>query len=132
MPSMFGKESKKKELIKNLNQVYEQLEKQHGISRGDFPDIKKLQVSLSVDLKIEHICNIYSPSQDNLANQDFSKFHSLRPALMEAVDKMLAQDISPLMSLITKEEAVHHVEPQVKGDIRSIHNSLFIELCHSK
>jgi EH domain-containing protein 1 len=58
--------------------------------------------------------------QDNLANQDFSKFHSLRPALMEAVDKMLAQDISPLMSLITKEEAVHHVEPQVKGDIRSM------------
>jgi EH domain-containing protein 1 len=46
MPSMFGKDSKKKELIKNLNQVYEQLEKQHGISRGDFPDIKKLQVSL--------------------------------------------------------------------------------------
>jgi hypothetical protein len=44
MPSMFGKDSKKKELIKNLNQVYEQLEKQHGISRGDFPDIKKLQV----------------------------------------------------------------------------------------
>jgi Domain of unknown function (DUF5600) len=41
---MFGKDSKKKELIKNLNAVYEQLEKQHGISRGDFPDIKKLQV----------------------------------------------------------------------------------------
>lgn len=53
MPSMFGKESKKKELIKNLNQVYEQLEKQHGISRGDFPDIKKLQVCF--DRKLEWI-----------------------------------------------------------------------------
>lgn len=39
---------------------------------------------------------------------------------MEAVDKMLAQDISPLMSLITKEEAGHHVEPQVKGDSHSM------------
>jgi len=39
---------------------------------------------------------------------------------MEAVDKMLAQDISPLMSLITKEEAVHHVEPQVKGEVSSV------------
>jgi EH domain-containing protein 1 len=114
MPSMFGKDSKKKELIKNLTNVYDQIEKQHGISRGDFPELKKLQVGLKLlffNASIIH--DIFS--QDNLQNQDFSKFHSLRPALLEAVDKMLAQDIAPLMSLITKEEATNPVEPVVKG-----------------
>lgn len=45
MPSMFGKDGKKKELIKNLNQVYESIQREHHISVGDFPDIKKMQVT---------------------------------------------------------------------------------------
>lgn len=44
MPSVFGKDGKKKELIKGLSKVYEQIEKEHQISRGDFPDLKKMQV----------------------------------------------------------------------------------------
>jgi EH domain-containing protein 1 len=44
MPSVFGKDGKKKELIKNLNSIYEQLQREHQISRGDFPDLKKMQV----------------------------------------------------------------------------------------
>merc|ERR1712098_415494 len=43
MPSVFGKEGKKKELIKNLDSLYSQLQREHQISPGDFPDIKKLQ-----------------------------------------------------------------------------------------
>ena len=43
-PTMFGKEAKKKELIKNLAQIYEQLQREHQISPGDFPDIKRMQV----------------------------------------------------------------------------------------
>jgi hypothetical protein len=42
---MFGKEAKKKELIKNLGQIYEQLQREHQISPGDFPDIKRMQVN---------------------------------------------------------------------------------------
>ncbi|XP_065353382.1 EH domain-containing protein 3 [Cloeon dipterum] len=95
MPSVFGKDGKKKELIKNLGSVYEQIQRQHNISMGDFPELKKMQ--------------------DLLQNQDFTKFHSLRPALLETVDKMLAQDIAPLMSLITKEEAENPIEPVLKG-----------------
>lgn len=41
---MFGKDGKKKELIKNLSTIYESLEREHHISAGDFPDIKKMQV----------------------------------------------------------------------------------------
>ncbi len=43
---MFGKEAKKKELIKNLGQIYEQLQREHQISPGDFPDIKRMQVKI--------------------------------------------------------------------------------------
>uniref|UniRef100_U5EMK8 Putative endocytosis/signaling protein ehd1 n=1 Tax=Corethrella appendiculata TaxID=1370023 RepID=U5EMK8_9DIPT len=95
MPSMFGKDSKKKELIKNIGTVYDRLQKEHQISPGDFPDIKKMQ--------------------EVLANQDFSKFHSLRPALLETVDRMLATDIARLMNLIPQEEQTLVSEPLVKG-----------------
>lgn len=44
MPSMFGKDGKKKDLIKNLGAMYEQLQREHKISPGDFPEMKKMQV----------------------------------------------------------------------------------------
>uniref|UniRef100_A0A8C5MV93 EH domain containing 4 n=1 Tax=Leptobrachium leishanense TaxID=445787 RepID=A0A8C5MV93_9ANUR len=51
MPAMFGKEAKKKELINNLPDIFRQIQREHQISAGDFPDIKKMQVRLieSVD-----------------------------------------------------------------------------------
>lgn len=45
MPSVFGKESKKKELIANLGEIYLKIEKEQGISPGDFPNLAKMQVS---------------------------------------------------------------------------------------
>jgi len=38
--------------------------------------------------------------QDVLVNLDFSKFQSLKPHLLEEVDKMLANDIAKLMAMI--------------------------------
>ena len=84
MPSVFGKEGKKKELIKNLDALYTQLQREHQISPGDFPDIKKMQ--------------------EQLANQDFTKFHQLDRKLLERVDKMLAEDIAKMMSMIPLDE----------------------------
>ena len=84
MPSVFGKEGKKKELIKNLDALYTQLQREHQISPGDFPDIKKMQ--------------------EQLANQDFTKFHHLDKKLLERVDKMLAEDIAKMMSMIPLDE----------------------------
>lgn len=95
MPSVFGKDSKKKDLIKNLGQVYDRIQKEHQISPGDFPDIKKMQ--------------------EVLANQDFSKFHSLKIPLLEVVDRMLANDIARLMSMIPQEEMTMVSEPLIKG-----------------
>ncbi|KAK9499179.1 hypothetical protein O3M35_003678 [Rhynocoris fuscipes] len=86
MPSVFGKDGKKKELIKGLNTIYEQIQRDHQISPGDFPDMKKMQ--------------------ETLVNHDFTKFNLLKPRLLEVVDKMLAEDISRLMAQIPHEDVV--------------------------
>ncbi|XP_055677201.1 EH domain-containing protein 3 [Lutzomyia longipalpis] len=95
MPSVFGKEHKKKDLIKNLGQIYDKIQREHQISPGDFPDIKKMQESLQ--------------------HQDFSKFHSLKMSMLEVVDQMLANDIAKLMEMIPHEESNLVSEPVVKG-----------------
>ena len=97
MPSVFGKEGKKKELIKNLDALYTQLQREHQISPGDFPDIKKMQ--------------------EQLANQDFTKFHHMDKKLLERVDKMLAEDIAKMMSMIPLDEEYRRQkdEDKIKG-----------------
>lgn len=84
MPSMFGKENKKRELISRLPEIYIQLQREYHISAGDFPKVKAMQ--------------------EKLENYDFTKFHSLKPKLIEAVDNMLTNKISSLMNLISQEE----------------------------
>ncbi|GJQ70553.1 putative N-terminal EH-domain containing protein [Trypoxylus dichotomus] len=84
MPNLFGKDSKKKELIKNLSAVYDKLQREQQISSGDFPELCKMKASLS--------------------KHDFTKFHSLKPKLIDTVDTMLSQDIAQLMSMIPQEE----------------------------
>ena len=97
MPSMFGKDSKKKELIKHLSQIYSEIERENHIPVGDFPDIKEMQ--------------------EKLLQFDFQKFHPLRKNLVDAVDKMLADDISRLMSMIPHEQIIEQKEETsvVKG-----------------
>lgn len=84
MPSIFGKSGKKKDLIRNLEVIYEKIQHEQKISPGDFPDIKKMQ--------------------EVLEKQDFSKFHTMNHKLVEVVDNMLATDIALLMSKIPHEE----------------------------
>lgn len=95
MPSMFGKSGKKRDLIKNLEHIYEKIQVDHKISPGDFPEIKKMQ--------------------EILEKHDFSKFHSLSHKLLESVDKMLSDDIALLMSQIPHEESTSSSEPMIKG-----------------
>ncbi|KAG6927590.1 EH domain containing 1, partial [Chelydra serpentina] len=85
MPNVFGKESKKKELVNNLGEIYLKIEREHQISPGDFPSLHKMQ--------------------ELLLNQDFSKFQLLKPKLLDAVDDMLANDIARLMVMVRQEES---------------------------
>lgn len=95
MPSMFGKENKKKELVKKLTNVYTQLQKEHQIPLGDFPDIALMQ--------------------EKLLQQDFSKFNILKPKLIDTVDQMLRDDISTIMSMIPREQELSVETAPVKG-----------------
>ncbi|XP_059811191.1 EH domain-containing protein 1 [Hemitrygon akajei] len=85
MPSVFGKENKKKELINSLGDIYQKIEREHQISPGDFPGLKKMQ--------------------EHLQMMDFTKFQSLKPKLLDMVDDMLANDIARLMTMVRQEEA---------------------------
>ncbi|XP_069118598.1 EH domain-containing protein 3-like [Argopecten irradians] len=96
MPSMFGKDTKKKDLIKGLGETYATLQREHQISPGDFPSLQRMQ--------------------EQLQHHDFTKFHVLKPKLLEVVDQMLAQDIARLMQMIPMEEAASAQQgPGVQG-----------------
>lgn len=95
MPSLFGKDTKKKELIASLGDVFAQLQRQHQISPGDFPNVKHMQ--------------------EQLQFHDFSKFQLLKPKLIESVDKMLAEEIAKLMARIPREEHDKKENSAVKG-----------------
>uniref|UniRef100_A0A8C6MDI1 EH-domain containing 4 n=1 Tax=Nothobranchius furzeri TaxID=105023 RepID=A0A8C6MDI1_NOTFU len=85
MPTLFGREKKKEELLIRLPEIYTILQREHHISPGDFPSVTKMQ--------------------DMLQHYDFSKFPSLKIKLIESVDKMLATKIAGLMSMIREEES---------------------------
>lgn len=87
MPSMFGKDSKKKELIQNLGSIFASIQREHQISPGDFPNLEKMQ--------------------EQLQYHDFTKFHMIKPKLLETVDRMLAEDIALLMNQLQKEESAN-------------------------
>ncbi|GFQ88977.1 EH domain-containing protein 1 [Trichonephila clavata] len=96
MPSMFGKDNKKKELIKNLRNIYEEIQREHHLPPGDFPDLRDMQ--------------------EKLMGMDFTKFQPLKPRLLDAVDKMLAEDIARLMAQIPQEQHMQSKEESnVKG-----------------
>lgn len=90
MPSMFGKDSKKKDLIKHLSNIYAEIERDHHIPIGDFPDIREMQ--------------------EKLLQFDFTEFNPLRKPLVDTVDRMLADDISRLMSMIPHEQQIETKE----------------------
>ena len=97
MPSVFGKDKKKAELIKGLNDIYRRIQMQHEISPGDFPNLQRMQ--------------------DNLQYHDFSKFEKLKPKLIERVDSMLSNDIARLMAMLPQEAEDRNGELQVRGGV---------------
>ncbi|XP_046388347.1 EH domain-containing protein 3-like isoform X1 [Ischnura elegans] len=95
-PRFFGKESKKVELIKNLGAIYEKIQREHqDLPPGDFPELKRMQ--------------------EILIHKDFSKFQNLNPKMLEAVDKMLSDDIAKLMAVIPAGDEANTEEDKMKG-----------------
>jgi len=83
MPVM-GKDSKKKELIKKLDEVYTKLQDEHNIPAADFPDVDFMR--------------------EKLKKYDFSKFSMHNKEMLNRVDRMISEDVPRIMSLIPAEE----------------------------
>uniref|UniRef100_A0A1I8HQA4 EH domain-containing protein 1 n=1 Tax=Macrostomum lignano TaxID=282301 RepID=A0A1I8HQA4_9PLAT len=90
MPSVFGKDNKKKQLIRDLQQIYTNVAREHNISLGDLPNLARMQQAL------EHA--------------DFSKFQPLKERLINTVDAMLSDDIAKLMQQIPQESSTQTKE----------------------
>jgi len=97
MPSVFGKDSKKTKLIESLPDIFAQLQREHQISPGDFPNCKRMQ--------------------ERLQHHDFSKFNPIKRKLLDTVDHMLANDIARLMQMIPNEDMEHEAESGTNGNI---------------
>uniref|UniRef100_A0A803TPR3 EH domain containing 2 n=1 Tax=Anolis carolinensis TaxID=28377 RepID=A0A803TPR3_ANOCA len=107
MPSVFGKENKKKQLINKLPVIFAKIQLEHHISPGDFPDCNKMQEMLMV--------------------HDFTKFHGLKPRMVDALDELLTLDIAKLMPLLRQEETEVPEQIVHGGAFDGTRNGPFIE-----
>jgi EH domain-containing protein 1 len=95
MPVVFGKESKKKELIRDLDKIYTKIQREHSISPGDFPSIDKMR--------------------ECLVQYDFKTFKPLDMKLIEKAESMLSADITQLMQLLPKEDHGKKLDVPIRG-----------------
>jgi hypothetical protein len=66
MPTMFGKQSKQKELIDSLDQEFIKIRQRYQLAPGDFPNVEKFKQGL----------RLYK----------FDKFSNLKPLILERAD----------------------------------------------
>lgn len=86
MPNVFGKESKRKELVDNLGRPTRRLSGSIGCPLATFQDSRKMQ-------ELPHI-------------QDSVKCQALKLKLMDVINDMLANDIARLMVMVCQEESL--------------------------
>lgn len=121
MPSLFGKSSKKAELIANLGAEFREVSRVYGLPSGDFPDLKKYA--------------------ELLQDHEFDKFPKLDEKQLTKLEEVLTLDIPRLMSMIApvKEnlstnpfDEVHDGDWSITYEEALIYNSMFEELCPVK
>ncbi|PFH38660.1 sarcalumenin/eps15 family protein [Besnoitia besnoiti] len=104
---MWGKEAKKKQLLNQLQQVYQQVSTDFAIPLGDFPPISLMQ--------------------EKLAAFDWNRIPKLDSKRIEALDLMIKTQIPQLMALIPAEEAQAAQQPS-DGSVVETKASPFLSL----
>ena len=104
MPSMFGRDSKKEQLIRDLHYIYDDVRRQNNLVPGDFPDVSRMR--------------------DLLSSFDWNKLPKLNSKLMAALDEMLTIDVPQLMGLLPQEQAMAQERGGVKGGAFNYHGEM--------
>jgi len=81
---VFGKDAKKKQLLKNLESIIDAVESKHGTCTGDLPPLEKLAASL--------------------ARLDWGKMRPVDQRLLLRLDRMLMEDMSKLLLMLPLEQ----------------------------
>lgn len=87
LPTFYGQEQKKLELIESLPTVYKEVSRLRNVPLGDFPDMDVLKAKLQT--------------------HDWSTFKRLDSRKMDNLDALLSKDIPALLTLIPGELAEH-------------------------
>jgi len=80
MPMLFGKDSTKAELIKNLANEFLEIQRLHGLSPGDFPNVERMQA----DLKLV----------------DFGTFQGVSERIFQDLNQAMTGDLPKLMKAL--------------------------------
>ena len=97
MPTLWGKDSKQRELIENLNLVFYELHKKHHLPVGDFPEMGRMK--------------------EMLRHCDFKKFQKLNQRLINSMDEVLGRDIPKLMRQLGHEHFVSGLTEEKVDDV---------------
>ena len=90
MPTFFGKDAKKEEMIKNLLNEYREVKRLYKLPPGDFPDINKFGTQLK--------------------DHDFDSFPRLNMSMIQKIDDVLSHDIPLLMQKISPSHGIPPTE----------------------
>jgi len=82
MPYVIGSAKKQKELIEKLADVFKTVLKKYNLAAGDFPDFEDFR--------------------SRLMEQDFTKFNSLKPKLIEDIESCMGHDFPRLMESLPR------------------------------
>jgi len=96
MPAI-GKGGKKKEIIRNLDKHFEIIQKEHGISNADMPDIESMKKKLE--------------------DMDFMKFPMQKKETEKALENVLSEDITRALQLLPSEELGRKDSATVVGGV---------------
>ena len=96
---LVGKDSRKKDLIKNIENVFKTIQSDYNIPSADFPDPEAFA--------------------ERLKKHDFTKFPTYDRSIVEKIDKMLSEDFPKLMKLIPADESDRAMKGQgiIKGGV---------------